>query len=146
MPLASAEDVDRAVAAAKAAFPAWADTPVTVRGEYLIRLAHTIDENTDYLALMDAVDSGNAVSGMRADMKWTADTLRYFAGLITEMKGETMSRERGHLKPCANPMGSLPRSTLSTTPSASVQRRRHRRWPRAIPSSSKDRNRRHSPA
>ena len=97
VPLASAEDVDRAVAAAKAAFPAWADTPVTERGEHLIRLAHTIDENADYLALMDAVDSGNAVSGMRADMKWTADTLRYFPGLITEMKGETMSRERGHL-------------------------------------------------
>ena len=92
-----AADVDKAVASAKAAFPAWSALPVTKRPEYLIRLADTIDENADQLALMDAVDSGNAVSGMRADMKWTADTLRYFAALVTEIKGETMSREPGHL-------------------------------------------------
>ena len=97
VPLANEADVDKAVASAKAAFPAWSALPVTKRPEYLIRLADTIDENADQLALMDAVDSGNAVSGMRADMKWTADTLRYFAALVTEIKGETMSREPGHL-------------------------------------------------
>ena len=97
VPLADEADVDKAVASAKAAFPAWSSMPVTKRPEYLIRLADAIDENADHLALMDAVDSGNAVSGMRADMEWTADTLRYFAGLVTEIKGETMSREPGHL-------------------------------------------------
>ena len=34
---------------------------------------------------------------MRGDMKWTSDTYRYFAGLITEIKGGSMSREPGHL-------------------------------------------------
>ncbi len=97
VPLANEADVDKAVASAKEAFPAWSALSVTKRPEYLIRLADTIDENADQLALMDAVDSGNAVSGMRADMKWTADTLRYFAALVTEIKGETMSREPGHL-------------------------------------------------
>lgn len=97
VPLANEADVDKAVASAKAAFPAWSALPVAKRPEYLVRLADTIDENADQLALMDAVDSGNAVSGMRADMKWTADTLRYFAALVTEIKGETMSREPGHL-------------------------------------------------
>lgn len=97
VPLANEADVDCAVAAAKAAFPAWAALPVTARAEHLIRLADAIGEHADHLALMDAVDSGNAVSGMRGDMKWTSDTYRYFAGLVTEMKGETMSREPGHL-------------------------------------------------
>ncbi len=96
-PLASEEDVDAAVAAAKAAFPAWAAMPVNKRAEILVQLAETIDEHADDLALMDAVDSGNAVTGMRGDMKWTSDTYRYFAGLITEIKGESMSREPGHL-------------------------------------------------
>ncbi len=96
-PLASEEDVDAAVAAAKDAFPAWAAMPVNKRAEILVQLAGTIDEHADDLALMDAVDSGNAVTGMRGDMKWTSDTYRYFAGLITEIKGESMSREPGHL-------------------------------------------------
>ena len=97
VPLADEHDVDRAVAAAKAAFPAWAALPVTRRAEHLRRLADAVERNADYLALMDAVDSGNAISGMRGDMTWTADALRYFAGLVTEMKGETMAREPGHL-------------------------------------------------
>jgi len=96
-PLASEEDVDAAVAAAKDAFPAWAAMPIPKRAELLVQLAETIDEHADQLALMDAVDSGNAVTGMRGDMKWTSDTYRYFAGLITEIKGESMSREPGHL-------------------------------------------------
>jgi betaine-aldehyde dehydrogenase len=97
VPLASEADVDKAVAAAKEAFPAWASLPVTKRAEYLVKLADAIDENADSLALMDAVDSGNARIGMLGDMKWTSDTYRYFAGFVTEMKGETMSREPGHL-------------------------------------------------
>ena len=97
VPLASEADVDRAVAAAKAAFPAWAALSLTDRAGYLVRLAEAIDRHADELALMDSVDSGNAVSGMRGDMTWTSDTLRYFAGLVLEIKGETLSREPGHL-------------------------------------------------
>ena len=97
VPLADEHDVDRAVAAARAAFPAWAALPVTGRADCLRRLADAVEGSADSLALMDAVDSGNAISGMRGDMTWTADALRYFAGLVTEMKGQTMSREQGHL-------------------------------------------------
>ena len=43
VPLAGGADVDAAVAAAKAAFPAWAALPVTRRAEHLIRLAEEID-------------------------------------------------------------------------------------------------------
>jgi betaine-aldehyde dehydrogenase len=46
---------------------------------------------------MDAVDSGNAIVGMRGDMTWKVDSLRYFAGLITEIKGETSSQGPRHI-------------------------------------------------
>jgi betaine-aldehyde dehydrogenase len=46
---------------------------------------------------MDSLDSGNAITGMRGDMTWTADSLNYFAGLITEIKGETSSQGPRHL-------------------------------------------------
>ena len=97
VPLADERDVDRAVAAARAAFPSWSALPAPRRAACLCALAAAIERNADHLALMDAVDSGNAVSGMRGDMTWTCDALRYFAGLVTEIKGETMSREPGHL-------------------------------------------------
>ena len=59
VPLANEADVDKAVASARAAFPAWAALPVTERPEYLLRLADAIDENAAHLALMDAVNSSS---------------------------------------------------------------------------------------
>jgi len=60
-------------------------------------LAARILEHKEELALIDAVDSGNAIAGMRGDMMWTADSLHFFAGLITEIKGETFSQGPRHL-------------------------------------------------
>ena len=97
VPAASAKDVDHAVAAAAAASRDWARTPILERARALELLAQRIVEHAAELALMDAVDSGNAVVGMRGDMTWTADSLRFFAGLVTEIKGETSSRGPGHL-------------------------------------------------
>jgi betaine-aldehyde dehydrogenase len=97
LPFAGPKDVDRAVAAAKKAFAEWSRVPVKERARCLDALAKRIEENADHLALMDAVDSGNAIVGMKGDMTWTADTLRYFAGLITEIKGETSSQGPRHL-------------------------------------------------
>jgi betaine-aldehyde dehydrogenase len=97
VPFASEADVDRAVAAAKAGFGEWSRVPVKERARCLVLLAERIETHADELALMDAVDSGNAIVGMRGDMTWTADSLRYFAGLITEIKGETSSQGPRHL-------------------------------------------------
>lgn len=97
MPDASAADVDRACRAAKAACRDWSRTPIRERARCLERLAQRILETKDSLALIDAVDSGNTIAGMRGDMVWTADSLNYFAGLITEIKGETFSQGPRHL-------------------------------------------------
>ncbi len=96
-PHASPADVDRAVQAAGRAFAQWRRVPMAERARCLELLAKSIEEHADELALMDAVDSGNAIAGMRADMRWTADSLHFFAGLATEIKGETQVREPRHL-------------------------------------------------
>jgi betaine-aldehyde dehydrogenase len=97
VPEATEKDIDQAVAAAKTAFEEWRQVPIAERARCLEALAKRIDDNADELALMDAVDSGNALNGMRGDMDWTSATLRYFAGLITEIKGESSSHGPRHL-------------------------------------------------
>ena len=97
VPAAGEADVDAAVAAAKAGFAQWSRVPIKERARCLELLADRIEQNADALALMDAVDSGNAIVGMRGDMIWTADWLRYCAGLVTEIKGETFSQGDRHL-------------------------------------------------
>jgi betaine-aldehyde dehydrogenase len=67
------------------------------RAKCLEALAGRIREQRNLLGMMDAIDAGNAVTGMRADMDWTADSLEYFAGLVTEIKGETSSQGSRHL-------------------------------------------------
>jgi betaine-aldehyde dehydrogenase len=97
VPAAGEADVDHAVKAAKTAFKDWSRLPIKERARCLERLADRIEENADELALIDAVDSGNAIVGMRGDMIWTADWLRYCAGLVTEIKGDTLSQGERHL-------------------------------------------------
>jgi betaine-aldehyde dehydrogenase len=97
IPAAGDADVDMAVEAAKDAFKEWSRLPIKERARCLELLADRIEQSADELALLDAVDSGNAIVGMRGDMVWTADWLRYCAGLVTEIKGETFSQGGRHL-------------------------------------------------
>ena len=97
VPLATNEDVDRAVKAAAKGFTEWRKVGIKERAQCLEAFAKRIRENARELALIDAVDSGNAVKGMEGDMHWTADSLDYFAGLVTEIKGETSSQGPRHV-------------------------------------------------
>ena len=98
VPDATQADVDRAVRAGRAAFESeWGRMPMRERAGYLERLADRLHEHRDELGLIDCVDAGNALSGMVGDVDWTVDTLRYFAGLVTEIKGETSSYGPRHM-------------------------------------------------
>ena len=97
VPLAGAEDVDRAVKAAAKGFGEWRKVGLKERAKCMETFANRIRENAKALALIDCVDSGNALAGMEGDMHWTADSLDYFAGLITEVKGETSSHGPRHM-------------------------------------------------
>ena len=109
-PVADADDVDAAVRAAHAAFPAWAATPPAERGRLLRRAAAVLREHAQPLAVLDALNNGNPVTALAHDAGFAADCLDYFAGLATEIKGETLPMGDGHLNyTVQEPMGVVAR-------------------------------------
>jgi betaine-aldehyde dehydrogenase len=87
---ATAEDVDRAVIAARAAFGAWRETPAQERAAALRRAIAILRANAHELAWLEAVDTGNPMQAMRFDVEISAGYMEYFAGLVTEIKGDTI--------------------------------------------------------
>lgn len=90
VPLAGPAIVDRAVEAAKAAQPAWAALSIAERGAYLRRFADALRANSERLARIDAMDSGNPLPNMRNDLAYGAESLEYFAGIARELHGKTL--------------------------------------------------------
>jgi aldehyde dehydrogenase (NAD+)/betaine-aldehyde dehydrogenase len=95
---ARADDVDRAVAAAQAAFPAWSRTPAAERGRLLLRLADAIEANADELARLESIDTGHPLKDSAGlDVPRTAATFRYFAGIADKVEGSVIPVDRGFL-------------------------------------------------
>src|SRR2546422_3147557 len=94
---ATVEDVDRAVAAARAAFLLWRDTPAQERAKAIRKAAAILRQHAEELAYLDALDGGNPLSAMLYDVEISADYMDYFAGLVTEMKGSTIPIGEGTL-------------------------------------------------
>ena len=91
VPRGRAEDVARAVRAASGAFPAWSRTVPRDRGRLLARIADALEARLEELARMIALETGNALrTQARPEAKGTVDILRYFGGLGSELKGETI--------------------------------------------------------
>ena len=81
-------DVDSAVAAARAAFPAWRDTPARERARILHRAGELILERADDLAAVESLDVGKPISLCRAiDVPTAADTYDYYAALARTVEG-----------------------------------------------------------
>ena len=85
---AGEDGVARAVAAAEAAFPAWRKTSARDRATLVQKLADRIAANADRLALLDALDTGNPLTAMRADITKGVRSMSDAAGLALQMKGE----------------------------------------------------------
>ena len=77
------KEADLAVAAAKAAFPAWAALGPKGRGELLLRLAELVEENIETLAQLETMDNGSLLrSHRRGVMPRVAMNIRFFACLL----------------------------------------------------------------
>ncbi len=74
-----AEDIDRAVAAAKAAFPAWSRTPGAERRKILIKVAEAIEARAEEIAFTECMDTGQALRFMSKAAIRGAANFRYFA-------------------------------------------------------------------
>jgi betaine-aldehyde dehydrogenase len=90
MQLSGAEDVDRAVAAAKRAFPGWAATTPGERAAAIIKLADLLEEHAEELADLEAADAGKPRGAFLEDeMPFLCDNLRFFAGAGRVLEGKS---------------------------------------------------------
>lgn len=90
VPEAAAPDVDRAVKAARAAFPGWSRTPVALRSQVLARWAALVRENLEELARLQVHENGKTITEMRGATLGVAAVTEYAAQLIHTLHGTTV--------------------------------------------------------
>ena len=99
IPEGGADDVDRAVAAADAAFRTgdWPALTATARGHMLRRLADEIVAEADRLAEIEVRDNGKLIAEMSAQCKYMAQWYYYYAGLCDKIEGSVIPIDKpGH--------------------------------------------------
>jgi aldehyde dehydrogenase (NAD+) len=90
-----AEDVDRAVRAARAALSAWRGVDPYERGRILQRLANLIEEHGDELTALEARDAGKLAGEAARDVDRAVRTWTYYAGWPTKITGTTNPADPG---------------------------------------------------
>jgi len=91
---AGVRDVERAVAAAVAAYETWgAMSPVT-RGRVMHRFAAVVEEHAEELALLECHNVGMPISDARGQLAMIVDVIRYYAGAVDKFFGHTVPVER----------------------------------------------------
>lgn len=86
----TSEDLEKAVAAAKAAQPAWAATPAPIRGDVLLRTAQILEQRQDELASLMTREMGKVLKETRGDIQVAIDVARFIAGEGRRAEGETV--------------------------------------------------------
>src|SRR3979409_2537566 len=88
VPRCSAEDVDRAVAAAKEVLPDWLERTPKGRSELLLKLGDVLEENGEELAQLESLNVGKPLMASRDEMPFSADNLRFFGGAASPTGGK----------------------------------------------------------
>src|SRR5258708_29191482 len=93
VPRSGAEEIDRAVKVARAAFESktWSRMRPIDRGSLLESIARKIEAHADELAMLESVDTGKAVAHAKLlDLPSTVDVFRYMGGWCTKLTGKTV--------------------------------------------------------
>lgn len=93
LPKSSAEEVNRAVAAAKTAARAWAETPVFQRARLCVAIASAIDAHRDRLARTLSLEQGKILKEATGEVTKAADGFRLASELVKQMGGSTLPTE-----------------------------------------------------
>jgi len=93
-PIASKEDVDRAIAAARAAQKGWARRPSIERAGYLRRIAAKLRENVPRLARIISQEQGKTLGLAEVEVNFTADYLDYMAEWARRLEGDIVASDR----------------------------------------------------
>ena len=87
VPAGSAEDVDRAVQAARRAFPDWAKTDVEARAAILAKAASLIEDQGSELATLLTSEQGKPIAESKGEVTHLAHGVRYYAEAATKVRG-----------------------------------------------------------
>jgi len=93
----NASDVSAAVESAKQSFKIWRDVVPLERAKLLKEISKVLRKHAKELAMIDAADCGNPVTAMVGDAEMAAAQIDFFAGLVTEMKGQSVPMGTGRL-------------------------------------------------
>jgi acyl-CoA reductase-like NAD-dependent aldehyde dehydrogenase len=102
---AGVEEVDEAVARAKAALPAWRALAPGERARLLHALSDTLGEHREELAVLEARNAGKAICDARGEMDMVVDTFRYYAGAPERLLGDTIPVAGGQAFTVREPLG-----------------------------------------
>ena len=97
IPISSPQELELAVQSAAKAQKEWAKVSIAKRADLILKLCSRIEEKVEEFALMDTYNAGNAITFARKDVLQAVANMKYFAGLVREVKGETFSMEPKHL-------------------------------------------------
>ncbi|KAI1739313.1 aldehyde dehydrogenase [Xylaria scruposa] len=89
---ASAEDIDKAVAAARKALnhESWRDISATERGQLMFKLADLAEQEKEILATIETWDNGKPYGDALGDLGEVIDCIRYYAGWADKIYGQTI--------------------------------------------------------
>ena len=87
VPKGGVVEVDRAVAAAGRAFPAWKRVPALQRAELLVETARRLRANREEFAITLTRETGRTLRKNRGYVDWSATCFEYYAGLIRDRRG-----------------------------------------------------------
>ncbi|CAH8521128.1 unnamed protein product, partial [Dicrocoelium dendriticum] len=90
---ADGADVNKAVAAAKAAFrrdSPWRTMDASARGRLLYKLSDLVEKNAEYIAALDAIDNGKVFSSALGDIQLSVGVIRYYAGYADKIHGKVI--------------------------------------------------------
>jgi acyl-CoA reductase-like NAD-dependent aldehyde dehydrogenase len=95
---ASPVDIDRAIDAARKAFPAWKRMAAAERGRLLLKLAEAIEADIACLSELECLDTGHPIRDtQKVDVPRTAAAFRYFGGIADKVQGSVVPVEAGFL-------------------------------------------------
>jgi aldehyde dehydrogenase (NAD+) len=92
-PVSGADEANAAIAAAKAAYPAWRDTPAPKRGEYLFKLVRLLERDQERLAEVISMEEGKIIAEARGEVAKTTRYVEFAAGDARRMTGITAPSE-----------------------------------------------------
>ena len=94
VPRAGVEEVDAAVARAKAAFAAWRDVAPADRSRLIGRLADRLESELEDLATLEARNAGKPIGDARGEIGMVVETFRYYAAAPERLLGQDDPRRR----------------------------------------------------